>query len=323
MKQIRKSIAVIVALTGLLAGGSALAQAWPQRAVRLIVPLSPGTSPDVTARVYAERLASTWGQPVVIENLPGADGLIAVGEFVRRRDDHTLLYSFAGLISINPLTYATLPYDPARDLVPIAVSSDNCLAIGVSTKLGVATLPELLRLAGSRSETINWAGAAGLPYFAFAGLLNSAGVEMVHVPYREFSQALADLKEGRIGVVSTGLTQMLSYEQAGSLKLVAVINRTRCRSAPSVPTATELGYPNLGFDGVTGFFGGRAMSDALRQRIAADVRAVAAQPEVVARFEALGVVARSGTPAQFADEIEEQRVKVAKIASAIGTRPAP
>ncbi len=319
----RDLLTVVLSALMLSAGVSAFAQAWPQRPVRLIVPLPPGTTVDVSARVYAERLASTWGQPVVVENLPGADGIVAMREFVGRRDDHTLLYSFAGLITINPLTYATLPYDPVRDLVPIAVSSDNCLAIGVSSKLGVATLPELLNLARSRAEKINWASTPGLPYFAFAGLAKISDVEMVHVPYRDFNPALGDLKEGRIGVVSTGLTQMLPHEQAGNLKLVAVLNRARCRAAPNVPTTAELGYPDLAFDGVTGFFGGRAMSDELRQRIASDVRVVAAQPEVQAKFEAIGIVARSGTPAQFADEIEEQRGKVAKIAAAIGARPAP
>ena len=142
-------------------------------------------------------------------------------------------------------------------------------------------------------------------------------------PYRDIGQSLIDLKEGRIGVVSTGLAQMLPHEQAGNLKLVAVLNHTRCLSAPNVPTTTELRYPELAFDGVTGFFGGRAMNEELRNKIATDVRAVAAQPAVIARFKEIGIVARSGTPAQFADEINEQRIKVARIAAAIGTRPAP
>ena len=314
---------LITSLSTLFAGIEASAQVWPQRTVRLIVPLPPGTAPDVTARVYAERLALIWSQPVIVENLPGADGLIAAREFVGRRDDHSLLYSFAGLVTINPLNYATLPYDPARDLVPIAASSDNFLAIAVSPKLGVATLPELLKLARSRAEKINWAATAGLPYVAFAGFQKDSGVEMVYVPYRDFNPALADLKEGRIGVVSTALTQLLPHEQAGNLKLVAVINRTRCPLAPNVPTAAELGYPDLAFDGITGFFGWRDMSVALRERIAADVRAVAAQPAVVSRFEAIGVVARSGTSAEFAAAIEEQRIKVAKIAATIGMRPVP
>jgi tripartite-type tricarboxylate transporter receptor subunit TctC len=317
-------VAILMTVLGtLFAGIDASAQTWPQRTVRLIVPLPPGTAPDVTARVYAERLALIWSQPVIVENMPGADGIIAAREFVSRRDDHTLMYSFAGLVTINPLAYEKLPYDPAHDLVPIAASSDNFLAIAVSPKLGVATVAELLKLARSRAEKINWASTPGLPYLAFAGFQKDNGVEMVHVPYRDFNPALADLKEGRIGVVSTALTQLLPHEQAGNLKLVAVINRTRSPLAPNVPTAADLGYPDLVFDGITGFFGGRDMSIELRQRIAAAVRAVAAQPAVVSRFEAIGVVACSGTPAEFAAVIEEQRIKVAKIATAIGMRPVP
>ena len=325
MQSIRRNLVAILMtfLSTLFAGIEASAQTWPQRTVRLIVPLPPGTAPDVTARVYAERLALIWSQPVIVENLPGADGIIAAREFVGRRDDHTLLYSFAGLVTINPLAYEKLPYDPSHDLAPIAVSSDNFLAIAVSPKLGVATVAELLKLARSRAEKINWASTPGLPHLAFAGFQKDNGVEMVHVPYRDFNPALADIKEGRIGVVSTALTQLLPHEQAGNLKLVAVLNRTRSPLAPNVPTAAELGYPDLAFDGITGFFGGRDMSVELRQRIAADVRAVAAQPAVISRFEAIGVVARSGTSAEFAAAIEEQRIKVAKIAAAIGMRPAP
>jgi tripartite-type tricarboxylate transporter receptor subunit TctC len=289
----------------------------------LIVPLPPGTSVDITARIYGERLSALWGQPVVIENLPGADGIIAAREFVTRRDDHTLLYSFAGLISINPITYVTLPYDPVLDLIPIAISSDNCLGLAISPKLSVAALPDLFKLARTNSTKLNWAATAGIPYFAFAGMLKASGIEMINVPYRDFGQALADLKEGRIDVASTGLTQMLPQAEAGNLKLIAVLNRTRCPSAPNLPTVAELGFSEYRFDGITGFFAGRAINAEARDRIGADVRAVAAAPAVVARFDALGVVARSSTSAQFAEEIEEQRAKVAKIASAIGTKPTP
>jgi tripartite-type tricarboxylate transporter receptor subunit TctC len=331
MDSSRRNLAVVSLMFGSMlllssptnAQPQARTQNWPQRTVKLLVPLSPGTAVDVSARIYAERLAEIWGQSVVVENLPGADGLVAMREFVGRRDDHTLMYSFAGLITINPLNFSSLPYDPARDLVPITTSSDNFLAIAASPKLGANTLRELLKSGTSTGEKILWASTPGLTYFAFASFARRSGVEMVHVPYREFSSALADLREGRIAAVSTGLTQMLPHEKAGNLKLLAVFNRTRCPLTPNVPTVAELGYPELAFDGVTGFFGWRDMSTELRQRIAADVRSVAGQPAVIARFEGLGILARSGTSAEFEAAIEEQRVKIAKVAAAIGNRPAP
>jgi tripartite-type tricarboxylate transporter receptor subunit TctC len=297
------------------------AQSWPQRPVRLVVPLPPGTAIDVSARLFAEHLSGRWNRPVVVENVPGADGILAAREFVSKRDNHTLLYSFAGPITINPVLYEKLPYDPARDLVPIATSSDNFLAISVSAKSQANTLDELVKIARSRPSKLNWAATSGLPYFAFAGFLKSAGIEMVYVPYKDFNPALADLSEGRIDMASTALTQMLPHSEAGKLKFLAVINRTRSPLAPNVPTAAQAGFPDLTFDGVTGFFGWREMPADLRDRIASDVAAVVGNRAVADRLAAIGIVARGSAPAEFAASIDEQRAKVAAIAAAIGVKP--
>jgi tripartite-type tricarboxylate transporter receptor subunit TctC len=314
--------ALVIGIVGLLVPlAHLLAQTWPQRTVRVIVPLPPGTPPDVSARLFAEHLSMRWRQPVIIENITGADGILAAKEFVSRRDDHTLLYSFAGLITINPVLYEKLPYDPARDLVPIATTSDNFLVMAASSKLQVGSLGDLVKLARSASTKLNWAATAGLPYFAFASFLKNAGIEMVYVPYRDFNPALSDLGEGRIEVASTGITQLLPHTEAGRATLLAVLNRTRTPLAPNVPTVAQAGYPDLTFDGVTGLFGWRDMPSALRDRIAADVRAVAENPAVSDRLPAIGILARGSTPGEFAAAIEEQRVKVASIAAAIGTRP--
>jgi tripartite-type tricarboxylate transporter receptor subunit TctC len=231
-----------------------------------------------------------------------------------------LLYSFAGLITINPILYEKLPYDP-RDLAPIATTSDNFLVVAASAKLKIGSLADLLKRARASSAKLNWAATAGIPYFAFAGFLKSAGVEMVYVPYRDFNPALSDLGEGRIEVVSTGLTQLIPHAQAGRATFLALLNRTRTPLAPDVPTAAEEGYPDLAFDGVTGLFGGKEMSSRLRERIATDVRAVMENPAVRDRLPPLGIVARASTPAEFTTAIEDQRKKIAAIATAIGTKP--
>lgn len=299
----------------------ASAQNWPQRLVRVIVPLPAGTAIDVSARLFAEQLSRRWKQPVIVENIPGADGILAAKEFANRTDGHSLLYSFAGLITINPLTHKSLPYDPARDLVPIAITSDNFLAIAASKKSAVGSLGELVQLARSKPGKLNWAATAGIPYFAFAGFQRTAGIEMLYVPYRDFTPAISDLDEGRIEIASTALTQLIPHEQAGHAKLLAVMNRTRSAAAPHVPTAAESGFPDLTFDGVTGFFGPRGISDEMRNRLAEDIRAVTQVPSVQDRLPPLGIVARTGTPTEFAAAIEEQREKIATIAAAIGTSP--
>lgn len=311
-----------IASLAFAAATPAQSPAWPQRAVHVIVPLPPGTAPDVSARLFAEHLTARWKQPVIVENLPGADGIIAIKEFVSRRDDHTLLYSFAGPVTINPLLYEKLPYDPAQDLQPVAIATDNFLAIAVAAATPVASLGDWLTWARSRPGKLNWAATAGLPYFVVAGLLEGAGVPNVYLPYRDFNPAIADLTEGRVDALSTGVTQLLPQQQAGKLRLLVVMNRTRSPAAPQVPTAAEAGYPQLTFDGVTGFFARREMTRELRERIAGDVRAVADAAAVKERLAAIGIVARGSTPAEFAAAIEEQRRKVAAIAAAVGLRPA-
>jgi tripartite-type tricarboxylate transporter receptor subunit TctC len=310
--------------TGLAAGNVPVAadadRAWPQRTVKVIIPLPAGTSIDTSARLFAEQLTARWGQPVVIENMPGADGIIAVKEFVRRGDNHTLLYSFAGLITINPVLHEKLPYDPARDLVPIATTSDNFLVISASGKLQVGSLGDLVAFARSHPNKLSWAAPPGLPYLAFAGLVKSAGVDMAYVPYRDFNPAVIDLGEGRIHAAASGLVQLLPQIQAGKVRVLAVMNRVRAPAAPHVPTAAEAGYADLSFDGVTGFFGWRDMPGELRDRIAADVRAVAENPTIKDRLTAIGIVARGSTSSEYAALIEEQRAKVAAIAQLIGLK---
>jgi tripartite-type tricarboxylate transporter receptor subunit TctC len=297
------------------------AQSWPQRPVRIIVPLPAGTAIDISARLFGEELSHRWRQPVIVENIPGVDGILAAKEFVGRTDGHTLLYSFAGLITINPFLYKSLPYDPVRDLVPIAITSDNFLAIAASKKSKVGSLGDLVKLAKSQPGKLNWAATAGIPYFAFAGFQKGAQINITYVPYRDFTPAITDLGEGRIDVASTALTQLLPHEQAGHATLLAVMNRTRSPAAAHVPTATESGFSDLTFDGVTGFFGPRGMSIEMRDRLAQDTRAVTEIPSIRDRLTPLGIVARASTPAEFAAAIEEQRAKIASIAAAIGAFP--
>jgi tripartite-type tricarboxylate transporter receptor subunit TctC len=303
----------VVALTPAVS----FAQAWPQRTVRVILPNPPGAGLDVVARLFAERLSTRWGQPVIVENMPGADGIIALKEFVGRRDDHTLLYSFAGPITINPLLHDKLPYDPAYDLVPIASTSDNFLAIAVSQSLKVGSLAELAQVARLRSAKLTWAATPGLPYYAFAAFQKTVGGEMVQASYRDFNQAIVDLGEGRIDAVAAGVTPLLSQARAGKVKLLAFINRERASVAPEVPTVAEAGFADLTFSAVTGFFGWRDMPFELRERIAADVRAIAADPAIQERLTKMGATAHGSTPAEFAAAIEQQRSKVAAIARSL------
>jgi tripartite-type tricarboxylate transporter receptor subunit TctC len=282
------------------------------------VPLGAGSATDVTARLFAERLSGRWSKPVIVENRAGPDGIVAVMAFVGARDEHTLMFSIGGPVTVNPVSHARLDYDPDRDLVPIAPAADSFLAIAVNPSLGINSIDELVARAKAEPGKLSWAATPGLPQFIFAGFARSAGLDMVQVSYRDFSPALRDVTENRIQVVSTGLLPLLPFARDGKLKLLVVTNRERSPAAPELATAREIGHPELSADGFQGFFGWRGMPDELRERIAADVRAAGADPALRDKLAVLGQAVRTGTPAELAAMIAEQRAKIAAIAQAIG-----
>jgi tripartite-type tricarboxylate transporter receptor subunit TctC len=312
-------IAVALAITGTHAQPQT--QSWPQRPVRLVVPFGAGSATDLTARLFAERLSNRWAQPVLVENRPGADSIVAVNAFVANHDDHTLLYSAPGPITVNPVLYAKLPYDPAHDLVPISLGSEVYVTVAVPTSLKVKSLAELAALARAEPGKLNWVATPGVVYFMFAGFVKGAGLDMVQVPYKDFTQAINDLAEGRIQVTATSLAVVRPHVQAGKVLPLAVTSRERVKSAPDVPTTAEAGFPALSFGGFGGFFGWRDMPAALRERIAADIRAVGQDPDVAAKLASAGVGVRTSTPAEFAAAIEDERAKVAAIAQQVGIKP--
>jgi tripartite-type tricarboxylate transporter receptor subunit TctC len=299
---------------------AAQAQTWPQKTVRFIIPLPPGSGTDVSARLYAERLAERWGQPVVVENRQGADGIPAVAAFLSARDDHTFLLSFAGVITINPLVHEKLPYDPAKDLVPITPMVDNFLGVSATASLNIKSIADLIKAARAQPGKLNWAATPGLPHYILLALQRSAGLDMVQVSYRDFAPAYGDLNQGRLHVAGTGVPTLVPHHRAGTAKLILVTNRERAPQAPDVATAREQGHPELTFEGTVGLYGWRDMPAALRQRIVADIAAVAADPAFRARLTTAGVAARTGTPEEFAAAIEDQRAKIAAIHAA--TKPA-
>jgi tripartite-type tricarboxylate transporter receptor subunit TctC len=296
-------------------------QSWPQRTVRFIVPLPPGSGMDLTARVIAERLQAKWGQPVVVENRQGADGIPAVTSFFSARDNHTFLFSFGGIITFNHLLHEKLPYDP-KELVPLTPVIDNFLGVSVTAQLKVNTLAELVQAAKAQPGKLNYAATPGLPVYALQALQRYAAIEMANVPYRDFAPAYQDLNQGRLHVIGTGVPTQVAHHRAGTAKLLFVTNRGRSPQVPDVPTAKEAGYPDLTFEGVAGFYGWRGMPAEIRQRLVTDVAAIVADPDFQARVLKVGTAARPGTPEEFAAAIEAQRQQVAAIHAATA-KPRP
>jgi tripartite-type tricarboxylate transporter receptor subunit TctC len=316
-----KLIAASTAAGSILTMSPIRAGQWPHRPVRLIVPASAASGVDVSARVFAEALAARWNQPVVVEDRPGADGLIGTTAFVGAREEHTLLFSFAGPISVLPVIHASLPYDPRTDLVPISLATDTFAALSVPASLNVNSLREFVALARSQPGQLNCFAATGAFPYLLAGFLKSQHLDLVPVYYREQSRGMQDHAQGRIHLVLSTTTNALPLMKSGHLKLLAVTSSRRCPMMPDVPTVTESGFRELAFEGMVGFFGPRGLSAEVTDRIARDIRAVADDRTVADRLVAAGQIAHATTPAEFLEMIESQRAKMATIVEETGMRP--
>ena len=318
---VARLLALLALLVGLVGdGATALAQNWPQRPVRFVLPLGAASGTDIGARLLADRLAPRWGQPVVIENRPGGDGIVAISAFLAARDDHVLLFSPSSSFTAHPYLHDNLPYKPS-DLAPIARFSNTIISIAVPLTLQVGTLAELFDRARAQPDKLNWAGTTGATDFIFAGLIKRAGVNMTKVPYRNPVEAANDLGEGRVQAYASALAIVRPQLEAGKIRLLAVYNSMRAPSTPDIPTLAEAGFPELVMDGLIGLFGPPEMPPALRERIALDVQAVA-DAAVGERLLATGQILNTGGPAEFGRAIDVQRAKIDAVAKELGMKPA-
>lgn len=318
----RAFLAAAVVSGAAFTSGAASAQQWPTRAIKIITPQPPGTGIDVSCRVFAEKLSQKWGQAAVVENRPGADGAVGVGAFITANDDHTLLCSFGGPITILPFTTQTkLTYDPATDLKPISTIVDFVQLFAASSTAGVDSLDALVKKARSEPGKLNWASTQGLPLLIMSSFIRGANLDMAYVPYTALSPALQDLGQGRIQLYATTYASFLPLIQSNQIRVLLTLNSQRAPQLPNVPTAAEAGLPHLTVVSFNGFFGSRAMSDAVRDRIASDIQAVGKESEIAAKLQNLGIAIRTTSPAEFSKMIAEQSATVQSILKATGGLP--
>jgi tripartite-type tricarboxylate transporter receptor subunit TctC len=304
-------------LTGL---GSARAADWPTRPVRLIVTLGPGSGVDIGARLFADKLSAIWKQPVVVENRPGGDGILAITSFLSAKDDHTFLVCPVSSFTAHPYFHDTLPYDP-KDLIPVARISKTVVAVAVPVSLGVNSLKDLEALARKEPGKLNWTTATGFTDFVFAGYLRSVGLKMEKVPYKNPAGAATDLAAGTIQVYMPAYAIVRPQVIAGKVKVLAITNRDRFAGLKEIPTAKEEGYSSLDFDGLVGIFASPEVGADIRNKIAKDVKAVATDPVILERMTATGQIVSPGDGAEFAQSIAEQKAQVAAVAKLFGGKP--
>lgn len=300
---------------------SAQTPAWPTRSVKFILPIGPGSGVDITARLLADKLAAKWGQSVVVENRPGGDAFIAITAVTGTNDDHVLLFAPASMFTAHPLLHDKLPYN-INDLVPAARATNTIIGLGVPASLGVNNMKEFVAKVRAEPGKLNYASATGANDLLFAAFLKTEKLNMSRVPYRDTVQAINDLAEGRVHAYVGAYAILRPHIQSGKIKMLALTNTNPAPQLPDAQTAGAAGFKALTMDGLTGVFGPRSLSQAARDRIAADLREAIADPAISARLVQTGQVVNPGSSAELAADINEQRLTVKRIGDTLGLKAA-
>ncbi len=304
-----------------LLGGAAHAQSWPQKPVRFILSLGPGSGADIGARLYADRLTKMWGQPVIIDNRPGGDGVIAINAVIQAKDEYTLLWGPTANFVGHPYSLDKMSYDP-NELVPVARVSGTVVTLGVPASMNVASLKDLLAEAKRKPGTLNWTTAVTMTDIILEGFLKTQGIDATQIRYKQPDEAVNDLVNNRIQLYSSAYAIVRAQAQAGRVKLLAVQARHRVPGL-DLPTVAELGFPGLDFEGLVGIIAARSsnLPEAARDRIGADIKAVSKDPLVAERLAATAQLNTPGDAAEFAASIEEQKKQLAESAKLLGVKP--
>lgn len=281
----------LVGLAGPIVLGTARAARFPQRPVRILVPVPAGSVPDILARLIAEIAAPAWGVPVVVENRPGAGGAIGVDAAIRApADGHTLLLGSSGPIAILPAVNRRLSYDPLKDLLPVARLADFPLIFLASIASGLSNVAAFLARAQQAGEPLDYAGGdiGSTQHLAGALLAQRAGIRLNHVPYRGGGLAQADLIAGRIPVMVDSLSAVLRTVQDANAMPLAICGSRRASQVPQVPTIREAGVPDYEATGWMGLFVSAGTPPETVAALATALMPLLDTPALVARIDAAG-----------------------------------
>ncbi len=276
--------------------------AFPSRPVTVVVPNPPGGGTDFAARLFQEGMQAALGQPVVVENRPGANGNIAIGAVARAQPDgHTLLLQYNGYHAGNPAMMQNLPWDPIRDFALVGMATLAPHVILVAPNVPANTLQEFIAHARANPGKLNYASSGNGSIQHIGGVLFSRaiGVEMVHVPYRGAAPALQDVAGGRVEMFITTPSSAISLVQAGRLKALAMASARRAPGLPAVPTTAEAGLAGFTLDAWFGFAVPAATPRPVQERLNAVIRAVAEQPAIRQRAEQAGAATAALTLAEL------------------------
>ncbi len=285
---------------------AARAQDWPMHAVRIVVPYSVGIGPDVVARAVAEALSARWRQPVIVDNKPGASGIVAFGE-VRRTpaDGHTLFLADTATLAVNPLLHATLPYDPQRDLVPVSLLFRATFLLWTGGANRLRTLADLLDEARRAPERVSYAslGNGHASHVAVESFARAAGLRLLHVPFKDTGTLLTAVAAGEVDFTAIGMNTVAGLAARGKLRALAVAARQRLPEHPAIPTLAEAGGPPLEMHPWAALVAVAGTPAPVLDQLQRDLADALQSPAVKARAEQAGFELTPSTPQALRERV--------------------
>ena len=302
----------------------AFAQAWPARPIKLVVPFPPGSSPDIIGRLVAEPLAAALGQPVVVDNKPGAGGNLGTGMVAKAEPDgYTLLFTIQGPLVTAPLLSKALPYDPVRELAPVTLVATSPNLLVIDPKLGADTLADFVRIAKAQRGALNYGsvGNGSAAHLAMELFKSRAGIDLVHVPYQGFPQVVNAILAGQVqaGFMVPGIA--MGQVRAGKLRGLAVSTLGRSSVLPEFATLAEQGYP--GFEAISwqAVLAPAKTPAAIVERVSRELVRIVRSDDVRAKMLAQYFSAAGTAPAALANLMTSERERWARVIAAAGVKP--
>jgi tripartite-type tricarboxylate transporter receptor subunit TctC len=319
---IQSALVVLAAIFAAAPAHAAADAAFPVRPIRLVIPFPPGGTPDIQARMLAEKLAPRLGQPVVIDNRGGANGIIGMGIVAQApADGHTLVVATVGTWAVHPHLYK-LPYDIERDFAPVINLAGTPAVLVVHPSLPVKSVKELVALARQKSGELSYGsvGVGGFFHISAELFAHMAGISMLHVPYKGGAVALSNLVGGHIQLMFNSTIVSLPHIQAGRVRALATTAATRSLVLPDLPTIAEAGVP--GYEGITWTAVGAPARTprAAIERLNREFNAALQSPDIRERLASGGSVVIGGTPEQFRDYLKAELAKYGKLVKAAGIK---
>ncbi len=300
---------------------TAMAQAWPDKPVRVVVPCPPGCSLDTIVRVMSDKLAMRWKQPIVVDNKSGAGGMLGMDAVAKAAPDgHTIGIGFNGPIAFGPYMYKKMPYAPTTDLLPVILTTSQPNVLAVPGNLPVKDLKEFVAWSKAQGDKLSYGsvGNGSSSHLSMELFLSAANLKAVHVPYKGSPPAAMAIAAGEVQALLTVAPALLPLVQDGRVKLLAVTGTKRLDSMPTLPTIAESGYPGFEALAWNGFFVPAGTPTAVIDRINADVNAMLKDPAVQASLTQQGLVLGGGTPAEFRKFIDSEGAKWGAIIKKVG-----